>query len=69
MPLVIEGVMSSRSRNLMADLTLLRKEGLTTDTRVVVAGNNAAPILAHSLVLAAASPVLASILASSGECV
>ena len=70
MPLVLEGVMSSRSRNLMADLTLLRKEGLTTDTRVVVVDNkkgSAAPILAHSLVLAAASPVLASILASSGD--
>ena len=70
MPLVIEGVMSSRSRNLMADLTLLRKEKLATDTRILVVDNKGVasdPILVHSLVLAAASPVLASVLASSGE--
>ena len=71
MPLVIEGVMSGRSRNLMADLALLRKEKLATDTRVLVIDNKGVasdPILVHSLVLAAASPVLASVLlASSGE--
>ena len=70
MPLVIEGVMSSRSRNLMADLALLRKEKLATDTRILVVDNKGVasdPILVHSLVLAAASPVLASVLASSGE--
>ena len=69
MPLVLEGVMSSRSRNLMADLALLRKEGLATDTRVVVVNNkgSAGPIFVHSLVLAAASPVLSTILESSGD--
>ena len=54
----------------MADLALLRKEKLATDTRILVVnikGVASDPILVHSLVLAAASPGLASVLASSGQ--
>ena len=68
-----------RDRTLLSDVANLRKEGLATDTRVVVMEENdglnkeaaskghAEPILAHSLVLAAASSSLADILASSGD--
>ena len=61
-----------RDRSLLSDVASLRREGLATDTRVVVVEEDgveggAEPILAHSLVLAAASPSLAAILASSGE--
>ena len=53
----------------MSDMANLRREGLATDTKVVAMEEEktAEPILAHSLVLAAASSSLASILASSGD--
>ena len=65
-----------RDRTLFSDVAKLRREGLATDTRIVVmeenglnkeAASKAEPILAHSLVLAAASSSLAAILASSGD--
>ena len=60
-----------RDRSLLSDMANLRREGLATDTRVVAMEEKeektAEPILAHSLVLAAASSSLASILASSGD--
>ena len=68
----IEKATTSWNENLLADLASLREEGLSTDTKLVVFDKNGKidstnPILVHSLILAAASPVLASILASTGD--
>ena len=66
----IEKAATSWNQNLLADLASLREEGLSTDTELVVFDKNgfaSTPILVHSLVLAAASPALASILASAGD--
>ena len=64
-----------RDRSILTDMAILRKEGLATDTRVIVMEEAEGglkksctnPILAHSVVLAAASPALAALLASVGE--
>ena len=67
----IETATTSWNQNLFSDLAKLREEGIATDVEVVVVDKKGlvspAPILAHSLVLAAISPALASILASSGD--
>ena len=66
----IEKAVTSWNQNLLADLASLREEGLSTDTELVVFDKNgvaSTPILVHSLVLAAVSPALASILSSSGD--
>ena len=66
----IEKAVTSWNQNLLADLASLREEGLSTDTELVVfnkKGFASEPILVHSLVLAAVSPSLASILASSSD--
>ena len=55
---------------MLPSLHRLRTEGLTTDTCLVTVGEQGpggAPLLAHSLVLAAASPTLAPILASLSD--
>ena len=54
----------------LPSLLRLQIQGLTTNTLLVVVGEQGPcqePILAHSLVLAAASPALASILATSRD--
>ena len=64
-----------RDRSILTDMAILRKEGLATDTRVIVMEEAEGglkksctnPILAHSVFLAAASPALAALLASVGE--
>ena len=56
--------------SLLPSFLRLQTEGLTTNTLLVVVGEQGAcqePLLAHSLVLAAASPALASILATSRD--
>jgi len=54
--------------SLLKELMTLRKEGVTTDTRVMVVGEEGSTtLLAHSLVLAAASPTLATILSSCSQ--
>ena len=56
--------------SLLPSLLRLQSKGLATDTFLVVVGEQGScqdPLLAHSLVLAAASPVLASILATSRD--
>ena len=67
----IETATTSWNQNLFSNLAKLREEGIATDVEVVVFDKKGlvspAPILAHSLVLAAISPALASILASSGD--
>ena len=66
----IEKAVTSWNQNFLADLASLREEGLSTDTELVVFDKNgvaSTPILVHSLVLAAVSPALASILSSSGD--
>ena len=68
----IEKATTSWNENLLADLASLREEGLNTDTKVVVFDKNGKiastnPILVHFLILAAASPVLASALASTRD--
>ena len=67
----IETATTSWNQNLFSNLIKLREEGIATDVEVVVVDKKGlvspAPILAHSLVLAAISPALASILASSGD--
>ena len=66
----IEKASKSWNKNLLADLASLREEGLSTDTELVVFDKNgfaSTPILVHSLVLAAVSPLLAKTLASSGD--
>ena len=67
----IETATTSWNQNLSSNLAKLREEGIATDVEVVVVDKKGLvsppPILAHSLVLAAISPALASILASSGD--
>ena len=67
----IETATTSWNQNLFSNLAKLREEGIATDVEVVVFDKKGLvsppPILAHSLVLAAISPALASILASSGD--
>ena len=58
------------SSSLLPSLYRLQTEGLTTDLLLVTVGEQGpckTPLLAHSLVLAAASPVLAGILATSRD--
>ena len=69
MPLLIEGVLRNRKSDLFADIASMRRDGFATDTRVITEDDNnecptATPILVHSLVLAAASPIFADLLAS-----
>ena len=55
---------------LLPSLLRLQMDGLATDTSLVVVGQQGAcqePLLAHSLALAAASPALASLLATSRD--
>ena len=68
--LLVEGAGRAWSSSLLPSLLRLRTEGLTTDTHLVTVGDQGpcnAPLLAHSLVLAAASPTLARILATSSD--
>ena len=68
--LLVEGAGRAWSSTLLPSLHRLRTEGLTTDTCLVTVGEQGpggAPLLAHSLVLAAASPTLAPILASLSD--
>ena len=69
MPLLIEGVLRNRKSDLLADFASMRRDGFATDTRVIAVDDGATttPILVHSLVLAASSPILANLLASSGN--
>ena len=67
---MLEGAERAWSSSLLPSLLRLRTEGLTTDTHLVTVGDQGpcnAPLLAHSLVLAAASPTLAQILATSSD--
>ena len=56
--------------NLLPSLLSLQTSGLATDLQLVTVGQQGdfqEPLLAHSLVLAAASPTLATILATSRD--
>ena len=66
----LESAVNTWNRDLLSDVSLLRMEGCFTDTQLVAVGQGgpSAPILAHSLVLAAVSPVLATLLLSSCDC-
>ena len=50
------------NRDLLSDISVLRVVGCATDTKLVALGQKGpeTPTLAHSLVLAAVSPVLAT---------
>ena len=70
MTLPLEVARQSWCSSLLPSLLRLQASGLATSTLLVVVGDQGqvqAPLLAHTLVLAAASPILASILASSRD--
>ena len=70
MTLVSEAVGQLWRLSLLPSLLRLQTEGLTTNILLVGVGEQGPcqePLLAHSLVLAAASPALASILATSRD--
>ena len=70
MTLVSEAAGQSWRSELLPSLLSLQSKGLATDTLLVVVGEQGLcqePLLAHTLVLAAASPVLANILATSRD--
>ena len=70
MSILLEGAVQAWSLNFLPSLWSLQTEGLTTDTLLVTVGGqgpSGVPLLAHSLVLAAASPTLARILATSSD--
>ena len=67
---MLEGAEQEWRSSLLPSLLSLWTEGLTTDTRLVSVGEQGTcgpPLLVHSLILAAASPALASILATSSD--
>ena len=62
----LESAVHMWNRDLLSDISVLRLEGCATDLQLVAMGQDgpSAPLLAHSLVLVAASPVLATLLSS-----
>ena len=66
----VEGAVDSWNTCLLDDLARLKEQDVATDVEVVVVEDNGRTIAsfrAHSLVLAASSPSLASLLASAGD--
>ena len=64
----VEGAVRTWNTDLLHNMAKLREDGVATDVTVVVVDDNGhTSFPAHSLVLAATSPSLAAILASSGD--